>query len=182
MFQKYDIKLIGIILACVLAFGGAIFLGAQSTRNTAISYEEQVYTSKSNIKVQEKRRVDLLYNMVDAVKAYDKHEANTLKEVVAMRASKGQINQAQLAIAAVAEQYPQLKSSDLYKDLMNEFAMTENRIATYRSSYNDEAKVYIRYTRSFPANVFLGMAGYEITKVEYLTYEAPESAPTNLFQ
>lgn len=59
----------------------------QGFQNKAINYEEQVNTAQSDIKVQEKRRVDLVYNLADCVKQYDKHEAETLKAVVDGRSS-----------------------------------------------------------------------------------------------
>lgn len=180
--SNWDMKLIAIVAGCVIAFGGLTFISAQASRNSAISLEENVYTAKSDIKVAEKRRVDLLYNMVDAVKAYDAHEYNTLKDTVAQRVQKGQIDQAQLAIAAVAEAYPNLKSSALYQDLMNEFALTENQIADYRNSYNTQAQNYTRYVRSWPANWFLGWTGYEIINAPRLNYNVSEDAPTNLFK
>ena len=68
-----------IILVGVVAVFLACTFGVQSSQNHAISLEEQVDKAKSDINVQEKRRVDLIYNLVDCVKSYDKHEANTLK-------------------------------------------------------------------------------------------------------
>ena len=50
----------------------------QSSQNRAFTLEEQVNTADSDIKVQEKRRVDLVYNLANCVKQYDKHEAETL--------------------------------------------------------------------------------------------------------
>lgn len=58
-----------------------IIFGVQSSQNKAIALEEQVNTAQSDIKVQEKRRVDLIYNLTDCVKQYDKHEADTLAAV-----------------------------------------------------------------------------------------------------
>lgn len=52
-----------------------IIFGVQSLQNKAVALEEQVNTASSDIKVQEKRRVDLVYNLADCVKQYDKHEA-----------------------------------------------------------------------------------------------------------
>lgn len=61
----------------VLAVILMIVFGVQSSQNKAIALEEQVNTASSDIKVQEKRRVDLVYNLADCVKQYDKHEADT---------------------------------------------------------------------------------------------------------
>ena len=158
-----------------------IVFGVQSSQNKAIALEEQVNTAQSDIEVQEKRRMDLVYNLVDCVKQYDKHEADTLTAIVDDRGSTGDIENVATAITAVAEAYPELKSNENYKTLMNELSMTENLIAEYRSNYNKQIKEYKRYVRKFPTRQFLGMLGYEIQDYQYLDYDAPETAPQNLF-
>lgn len=164
---------IAIILLCVF--------GVQSSQNKAIALEEQVNTAASDINVQEKRRVDLIYNLADAVMQYDKHEAETLKDIAEGRGSTGSIENVTTAITAVAEAYPELKSNENYKTLMNELSMTENLIAEYRSNYNKAIKEYNRYVRKFPTRIFLNMLGYEVMEYEYLNYNVSSDAPQNLF-
>ena len=119
----------GIVVAFVVLITG-IFV---TTNNRAISLEEQVLTADSDVQMQEKRRTDLVYNLVDCVKEYDKHEADTLLAVVDARNNGGvDIENVTTSIAAVAEQYPELKSNENYKELMNELSTTENLIAQYR--------------------------------------------------
>lgn len=101
----------------------------------------------SDIKVQEKRRINLLPNLVDCVKQYDKHEAETLQAIVDGRGSTGDIENVTTAITAVAEAYPELKSNENYKQLMTELATTENMIAQYRESYNKQVGTYNRYVK-----------------------------------
>ena len=84
-------------------------------------------------------------------------------------------------INAVAEAYPNLKSNENYKELMNELATTENLIANYRSNYNKWIKNYNQYVRKFPNRQILDMLGYEVMPYSYLEYNAPVDAPTNLF-
>lgn len=164
---------IAIILLCVF--------GIQSSQNKAIALEEQVNTAASDINVQEKRRVDLVYNLADAVMQYDEHEAETLKAIAEGRGSTGSIENVTTAITAVAEAYPELKSNENYKTLMNELSMTENLIAEYRSNYNKYIKEYNRYVRKFPTRIFLNMLGYEVMEYEYLNYNVSSDAPQNLF-
>lgn len=166
--------IIGVILMIVF--------GVQSSQNKAIALEEQVNTASSDIKVQEKRRVDLVYNLADCVKQYDKHEADTLTAIVDGRGSTGDIENVTTAITAVAEEYPELKSNENYKTLMNELSMTENMIAEYRSNYNKQIKEYKRYVRKFPTRQFLEMLGYEVQEYEYLDYNAPVDVPQDLFK
>ena len=166
----------------VLAVILMIVFGVQSSQNKAIALEEQVNTASSDIKVQDKRRVDLVYNLADCVKQYDKHEADTLTAVADGRGSTGDIENVTTAITAVAEAYPELKSNENYKTLMNELSMTENMIAEYRSNYNKQIKEYKRYVRKFPTRQFLGLLGYEVHEYEYLDYNAPVDAPQDLFK
>lgn len=165
------------VLAIIL-LGVFIVQGAQ---NNAIALEEQVNTAQSDIKVQEKRRVDLVYNLADSVMQYDKHEAETLKAIVDGRGSAGDIENVTTAITAVTESYPELKSNENYKQLMNELSITENLIAEYRSNYNKQVKEYNRYVRKFPTSTFLSILGYEQQNYTYLDYNAPSDAPQNLF-
>ena len=150
-------------VALIVAVGiiTIILLGVfciQSSQNRAFTLEEQVNTADSDIKVQEKRRVDLVYNLANCVKQYDKHEAETLTAIVENRGSTGD-----------------------YKELMNELSITENLIAEYRSNYNKQVKEYNRYIRKFPTRFFLNILGYEVRKYTYLDYSAPADAPQNLF-
>ena len=174
-------KLPVIIVAGVLAVILLCVFAVQGSQNKAFALEEQVNTAQSDIKVQEKRRVDLVYNLADCVKQYDKHEAETLAAIAEGRGSSGDIENVTTAITAVSEAYPELKSNENYKQLMNELAMTENLIAEYRSNYNKQIKEYNRYVRKFPTRMFLSMLGYETHDYKYLDYNAPVDAPQNLF-
>lgn len=175
-------KIILIVAVGILAVVLMIVFGVQSSQNKAIALEEQVKTAKSDIKVQEKGRVDLVYNLADCVKQYDEHEADILTAVADGRGQTGDIENVTTAITAVAEAYPDLKSNENYKTLMNELSMTENVIAEYRSNYNKQIKEYNRYVRKFPTRQFLGILGYEVQEYEYLDYDAPETAPQDLFK
>lgn len=180
--MKSNLKITLISLAAFVALIVLCIFGIQGAQNKAYILEEQVNTADSDIKVQEKRRVDLLYNLVDCVKEYDKHEADTLKSVVEARGSTGDISEVTTAITAVSEAYPELKSNENYKELMNELSMTENMISEHRSNYNVAVKEYNRYIRQFPTRMFLDILGYEAMEYSYLDYDAPVDAPQNLFE
>lgn len=177
--KNLKVILISIIsVICVIIFGIFAINGVQ---NKAINLEEQVKTASSDIKVQEKRRVDLVYNLADCVKQYDKHEAETLQAIVEGRNKSGDIEDVTTLISAVTEAYPELKSNDNYKELMNELSVTENLIANYRSNYNTQVRAYNRYVRKFPNKQFLSMLGYEQVDYDYLNYDVSSDAPQNLF-
>lgn len=169
---------IGIVLSIIL-FG--VFM-VQNSQNRTISFEEQIETSKSDVNIQEKRRQDLLYNLADCVKQYDKHESETLVELAKARTTQESTENAKAVLKSVTEAYPELKSNTQYQQFMTELSTTENLIAQYRESYNKSIKDYNRYVRKFPTRIFLNMTGYEVVEYKYLQYDATEDAPTNLFE
>lgn len=176
---KLTLIIIGIVLAVVLLASFVL----NSVPNKVISYEEQITTAYSEIKIQEKRRADLIPNLVDCVKEYDKHEYETLVAVIEARgtSSDSSVQEIQTMINAVAEQYPDLKSNENYKELMNELSTTENKIAQVRSNYNEWVTKYNSYSRKFPNRQILNFLGYEVTEYQKLTFDVSNDAPTNLF-
>lgn len=170
----------GVAVGLSVLLVGSTFM---MTNNKAISLEEQILSSSSEIEVMQKRRVDLVYNLVDSIKSYNDYESGTLQKITEARteACKGNVEQAQTVINAVAEQYPELKSSENYKQFMTELSLTENQIAQYRNSYNQQVKSYNKMIRSFPSKQMLGIMGYEPIEVDYLEFDASPDAPQNLF-
>lgn len=176
-------KLPVIILAAVLAVALVFVFAFQGVQNHAISLEEQITTAQSEIKIQEKRRADLIPNLVDCVQAYDEHEYNTLMAVIEARGAGSDevVSEVMTSVNVVAEQYPELKSNDNYKQLMTELATTENLIAQTRTNYNTWVSQYNTYVRKFPNSGILSMLGYERQSFEKLNYDVSSDAPTNLF-
>lgn len=167
---------------CAVAILSTVIV--MGTENRAISYEESIENTAGDIRVQEKRRFDLLPNLVDCVKNYDKHEYETLRGVIAERGggSATDVEEIKTMINVVAERYPELKSQSNYKELMNEMAITENKIAEMRKFYNKEVTVYKRYVRQFPSKQILSIRGYEVKDYERLEFaNSSVDAPTNLF-
>lgn len=178
-------KKILLVIAAIVAvalMGVFIVMGVE---NRAISYEEAIENTAGNIRVEEKRRFDLIPNLVDCVKQYDEHEYNTLKDVIAARSAGGQtasVDEVKTMIAAVAEAYPDLKSQKNYQELMNELAITENKISEMRKFYNRNVTDYKRYIRQFPSKQILNMRGYEFKDYERLDFEnSSVDAPKDIF-
>lgn len=130
---------------------------------------------------RKKRRVDLVYNLADCIEQYDSHESETLTKLADNMSNGNNVEDVNTAIAAVTYSYPELKSNDNYKQLMNELSTTENMIAQYRENYNKSIDKYRRYIRKFPTRIFLDWTGYEVQDYEKLDYQAPVDAPQNLF-
>lgn len=167
------VSVVAVIVLCIF--------GVQSVQNKAIQLEQNIGQAESDIKVQEKRRVDLVYNLADCVKQYDKHESETLTSLADGMSKGNNVEDAETAIAAVTYAYPELKSNENYKELMNELSVTENLISQHRENYNKSVTKYNNYVKGFPARMFLKWTGYEVQEVKRLDYDAPVDAPQNLF-
>lgn len=167
--MKKTLIIIGAVLAVVLS----TFFVVMGVKNTAITYEETIENTAGDIRVEEKRRFDLIPNLVDAVKQYDKHEYETLTAVVEARkgSNVSNIEDIKAMIAAVAEAYPDLKAQKNYQELMNELAITENKIAQMRKYYNKSVTDYKRFIRQFPNKQILGLSGYDVKDYERLEFE-----------
>ncbi len=179
MKNKATWIVVGIVFAIILLIGG-LFI---SSNNKAIFLEEQINAAQADINVAEKRRYDLVFNLVDAVQSYQDYEGETMESIVSARNSMehGDVEGAQMEITAVAEAYPELKANENYKQLMNELALTENQIAQYRNNYNEQVRSYNKMVRSFPNNIILNILGYEAIDTTYTDYDAPVDAPQDLF-
>lgn len=160
-----------------------IIITFASANNTAVRQEETINTSQSNISKEEQRRVDLFNNLVDAVESARTFEQETQTQIAQARsqANEGNVDQAMLAIAAVAEAYPEIKSTELYKQSMLEFSITENRLAAYREQYNSDVREYSQTVRSFPRSMILGIMGYDVKDYKYLDFNVDNTEARDLF-
>ena len=151
--------------------------------NGLIARKNQAREAFATIDTQLKRRYDLIPNLVDCVKAYDKHEYDTLMAVVDSRGTKSDAAVAEITtqIKAVAEAYPELQSSSNYKELMNELSTTENKIANVRTNYNTWVTKYNAYVKRSPNKQILGLMGYEKGDYQKLDFKVSDDAPINLF-
>lgn len=176
---KFWLIVAGVIAAIILL----VVIMFTTTNNKAVVLEEQINGAVATIKVQEKRRVDLIYNLVDAVKDYNDYESSTLVQITEARAqaTAGNVEGAQAILTSIAEQYPELKANENYKEVMNELSTTENMIQQSRDNYNAQVKAYNKFARTFPNTLILGMSGYEKIDFQYTDYGAPSDAPQGLF-
>ena len=144
--------------------------------NTLQSQDEQVKAAWSQVLNQYQKRADLVPNLVNVVKGAAAQERQVLDDVVQARSRVGSIQatpelindeaafkkfqaaQADLTSAlsrllAVAENYPNLKSIDAFRDLQVQLEGIENRIAVERKRYIDSVRTYNTTVRSFPTNL-----------------------------
>src|SRR5689334_21610995 len=138
--------------------------------------DEGIKASWSEVLNQYQRRADLVPNLVNTVKGYAAQEQTVLTEVTNARASVGAIkatpelvndpvafkkfidaqNQLQGALSRlllVAENYPNLKSDALFRDLQSQLEGTENRITVARNRYIKTVQEYNTTVRTFPTNL-----------------------------
>jgi LemA protein len=177
---KINAKSILIALAVIAVLVMTIVAINIGTSNHAIALEENANNSLANVQAQEKRRVDLVFNLVDSVKSYADYERKTQLDIIAQRTQNGTIDAnggATINIKAVAEAYPDLKASEQYKQLMIELTITENQIFNYRTIYNDAVRDYLSFVRKWPASWILK----HVADFKYLEFEAPSTAPQHLF-
>ncbi len=165
------LRKLGIVLAAVmtLALSGCGY-------NQLQQQDEGIKAAWSEVLNQYQRRADLVPNLVNTVKGYAAQEQQVLTEVTNARASVGSIkatpelindpeafqkfiqaqNQLQGALSrlmAVSENYPQLKSDALFRDLQSQLEGTENRIAVARNRYIKAVQEYNTTVRQFPTNL-----------------------------
>lgn len=185
--------LLWIIVLGILAI---IVLWVANVYNGFVAAEENVESAWSQVENQYQRRADLVPNLVATVKGYATHEQETLEGVVEARAkataitidpanatpaqlaafqsAQGELSQALGRLLAVAENYPDLKANENFRDLQAQLEGTENRIAVARQLFNESARNYNTLIRRFPNNIIAGICGFE--KKPY--FEADQEAKT----
>lgn len=139
------------------------------TNNSFIRARNKVDEAWSGIDVQLKRRHDLVPNLVETVRGYANHERETLTAVTEARAeaiaatgpqqverAEAKLTSALGGIHAVAEQYPQLRASDNFRDLEGQLAQLETEIQAARRIYNANVQNYNTRIQIFPNSLVAG--------------------------
>lgn len=155
--------------------------------NGLVQLRVHAQESWSQIDVQLQRRNDLIPNLVSTVKGYSKFEASTLAKVTELRTAlnnvpdddhakkmevSNQLTGTLRTLFAVSENYPDLKASAEYQQLMEELSNTENKIAYSRQLYNSTVAALNAKIQSFPSNIVAKL--HHFTQMDYL--QVPESA------
>lgn len=159
-------KTFSILIAAAVIFAvifGGLFLTAQGYKNRAISLEEGIQESGSNIQTIVQKRVDTLTQLTNTVKDSKKFEAEVLVGLTKARteAERGDFAASESSLRAVAEAYPEIKTIDLYDNLMITTATIENQLSNSRQVYNRDVAEYNKLIRKFPSSQLLGLAGYK---------------------
>ena len=174
------------MLWVILAIIVVLVLGAVGIYNSLIRRRNQVENAWAQIDVQLKRRLDLIPNLVETVKAYATHERSTLEAVVnarnaaisaaptpaAQAGADQQLTGALRQLFALSEAYPDLKANQNFLALQEELTSTEGKVAYARQFYNDTVMTYNNKLDTFPTMIFARMMSF--ARREY--FEAEDSA------
>jgi len=160
--------------------------------NRLVTLRNRVENAWAQVDVQLKRRYDLIPNLVETVKGYAAHERETFEAVTAARtraqaaqgpaeqgAAEGILGQALGRLFALAEAYPELQADENFRQLQDELAQTENKIAVSRQVYNDTVLTYNTAIQTIPGLLVAGPFGFsrkDFFEVEDTAREAPRVA------
>ena len=182
------------IITLSLALVAILFIwrGYNSMQNK----DEAVIQTIGDVQASLQRRLDLIPNLVETVKGYATHEANTLMAVTEARSrataiqltpetlnnpqamekfhqAQKELDSALSRLMVVVEKYPDLKASQNFRDLQHQIEGTENRINVARQRFNKAVAEYNYSIRSFPNNM-INMIFLHLER--HATFQADEAA------
>lgn len=162
----------GLIIFIVLVV--LIVLYLWGLYNGLVTAQMRVRESWSGIDVQLKRRSSLIPNLVEAVKGYAAHEKEVFERVTEARSAlmnatgpkdkavaDNMLTGALKSLFAVAENYPDLKASENFKQLQSDLTDTEDKVAYARQFYNTNTMDYNTKIKIFPAVLVANTFGFK---------------------
>lgn len=182
--------LIGLGIIVILFFWGC------NAYNGLVNVDTDVKKVWGNVETNYQRRTDLYNSVIKTIEGSANFEKSTLKEVIEARskatsitvdvndsASLGAFQRAQAnlqgsfsRLMAVAESYPDLKTTQSFRDFQTQIEGTENRINVARQDYNNSVSNYNLKVKRFPNNIFANMFHYS-EKPFYKSAEGSDKAP-----
>lgn len=166
------------ILILIILFIVIFAIWYISTSNKLNVATVKIEEALSGIDVALSKRYDVLTKLIDVVKAYAKHEKETLFEVIKLRKDmslqeKGKANAAMdetlKQISMVAESYPELKSNENYKTLQQAIIDVEEHLQAARRLYNANVSLYNQQLVSFPTSMVA--SNKHLTKKDFFEAE-----------
>jgi len=166
-----------ILLLLSVVYFISIYNRLQKLRNGAES-------TLSQIRVAMKKRLDMIEQLVDSVKSFARFERGVLENISRMRARVGAAGPDELkrieggskgvfgSLVAVAEDYPQLKTSETVMITMNAIEGMEDEISRHRYTYNNIVQNFNTMLDSIPSRYIASSAGFR--KMDYLNFEEDE--------
>lgn len=172
--------------------------------NSLVAKRNMYKNAFAQIDVQLQRRFDLVPNLVDSVRAYMKHESETLQNVIAARngalsalqdakrasnspqslkklsQSNQHLNSALHQLGVVVESYPELKANQNMLHLQEELVSTENKVAFSRQAYNDAVMDYNTSLERFPQNILAEIFGFKPATSFQVDVNSPTKEPIHI--
>lgn len=178
---------ITIIIISIIIILGIFFVGSY---NSLVTLNQSVDSAQSNIQTQLQRRSDLIPNLVNTVKGYASQEKDIFSNIASARSklagansiedqanADSELSSALSRLLLIVENYPDLKSSQNFKDLAIQLEGTENRIAIARQDYNTAVNQYNIKRRKFPTIIISSLFGFE-EKPLYKASAGAEEVPS----
>lgn len=140
-----------------------------NTGNRFKQLKVKIEEAKSGIDIALSKRYDILTESLNVVKGYSKHESELLVNLTAVRqgmtldeTKKVMANQEEALekIKMVGEAYPQLYSSELYKNLQNQIEETNEHLSASKRLFNSNVSLYNQRIVSFPGSIVANMGGH----------------------
>lgn len=133
-----------------------------STSNNFKRMDVKISEALSGIEVALAKRYDMLTKLLDVAKGYKQHETELFAEVIKLRKgmSVGELNQAATkmddmasSLHVVAEAYPELRSSDVFRELQAGIRDAEEHMQAARRLYNSNVTAFNMATKVFPSSI-----------------------------
>ncbi len=171
----------------------ALTLASGCGYNTIQTLDERVNQAKGQIETQLQRRADLVPNLVETVKGVAAQETTVFTNIANARArlsgavqsgdvgdmaaANAELTQGLGRLLAIVENYPQLRSSESFRQLQDQLEGTENRIAVARTDYNTSVGEYNAYIRRFPYNLTARVFGLGTPREYFEAAPGAEEVP-----
>ncbi len=187
-----------ITLGVIVVIIFIIYSTFKSFQNNLVNKNEDTQSKWAQVESQYQRRLDLFTNVVNTVKGSAEFEKSTLEAVIEARSkatsvtvdpskltpesiekfqqAQNNLNSSFSRLLLVMEQYPQLKTTDAFRDFQAQIEGTENRINKARDDFNLSVQDYNSYIKRFPNNIFANMLNYT-EKGYFKAQQGAEKAP-----
>lgn len=151
-----------IALVAVVAVVVVVLIWYVQTRNQFARLKVKITESASGVDVALTKRYDTLIKMLDVTKAYARHEAEVLEKVVNLRQgmtmeqrnqANSQMDEVRNRVNILAESYPELRSSDNFKQLQISITEVEEHLQAARRIYNMNVSSYNQLLAVWPSSV-----------------------------
>jgi LemA protein len=145
--------------------------------NNLVTVKHNVSKAWANIDVLLKQRHDELPKLIETCKQYMQYEQQTLEKVMDARSrvfsareagNVGAVGRAEGALRAsignlfaVAENYPDLKTNETFRQLQARITGLESEIADRREFYNESVNINNVRIEQFPDVVIAGLFGFK---------------------